>query len=161
MRASLKTFLWRVTFNLWPCYWGTGASVTHIAPDWSEVRVRLPRSWRTRNYVGTIFGGSMYAAIDPFFMVMLINRLGPGYEVWDKSATVRFRKPGRTTLTARMAIPDGEEAAIREALREARSVDRTYRVELVDAAGVVHAHVDKVIFVRPRYNAPPLTESRT
>ena len=161
MRESLRTFLHRQAFNLWPCYRGTGGRVTHIAADWSEVRVRLPLSWRTRNYVGTIYGGSMYAAVDPFYMVMLIHRLGPDYEVWDKAATVRFRKPGRTPLTARMAIPEGEEAAIREALRGARSVDRTYRVELVDAAGEVHAEVDKVVYVRLRYNAPPTPESRT
>ena len=160
MRESFRTFLFRIGLNFWPCYRGTGGRVTHIAADWSEVRVRLPLSWRTRNYVGTIFGGSMYAVVDPLYMLMLIHRLGRDYEVWDKAATVRFRKPGRTTLTARLAIPEGEEAAIREALRGARSVDRTYRIELVDAAGVVHAEVDKVVYVRLRYNEPPTPEPR-
>jgi hypothetical protein len=110
--------------------------------------------------VGTIYGGSIYAAIDPFYMLMLIHRLGREYEVWDKGATVRFRKPGRTTLTARMAIPEGEEAAIRGALRGARSVDRTYRLELVDRDGLVHAEVEKVVYVRLRYNAGSSTEPR-
>jgi acyl-coenzyme A thioesterase PaaI-like protein len=142
MRESFRTFLHRLGFNLWPCYRNSGGRVTFIAGDWSEVRIRLPLSWRTRNYVGTIYGGSMYGAIEPFYMIMLIHRLGPGYEVWDKAATIRFRKPGRATLTARMALPAGEEAAIREALRGARSVDRTYRIELTDAAGQVHAEVD-------------------
>jgi acyl-coenzyme A thioesterase PaaI-like protein len=159
MRESLRTFLFRLGFNLWPCYRGTGGRVSFIAADWSEIRVRLPLSWRTRNYVGTVFGGSIYAAVDPFYMLMLIHRLGPGFEVWDKAATVRFRRPGRTTLTARMAIPAGEEAAIREALGGARSVDRTYRVELVDREGVVHAEVDKVVYVRLRYNGRPTPES--
>jgi acyl-coenzyme A thioesterase PaaI-like protein len=159
MRQSLKSRLTRLGFNLWPCYRGSGGRVTFIAADWSEVRVRLPLSWRTRNYVGTIFGGSIYAAVDPFFMIMLIHRLGPGYEVWDKAGRVRFRKPGRVALAARMTLPDGEEAAIRGALEGARSVDRTYRVELVDASGVVHAEVEKVVHVRLRYNAPPTPES--
>ena len=107
MPESLRTFLYRLVFNLWPCYRGTGGRVTFIAADWSEVRVRLPLSWRTRNYVGTIFGGSIYAAVDPFFMIMLMHRLGPDYEVWDKAATIRFRKPGRTTSTATLALPPG------------------------------------------------------
>jgi acyl-coenzyme A thioesterase PaaI-like protein len=160
MRESLRTFLFRLGFNLWPCYRGSGGRVTFIAADWSEIRVRLPLSWRTRNYVGTIYGGSIYAAIDPFYMLMLIHRLGREYEVWDKGATVRFRKPGRTTLTARMAIPEGEEAAIRGALQGARSVDRTYRLELVDRDGLVHAEVEKVVYVRLRYNDGPSTEPR-
>jgi acyl-coenzyme A thioesterase PaaI-like protein len=160
MRESFRTFLFRLGFNHWPCYRGGGGRVSFIAADWSEVRVRLPLSWRTRNYVGTIYGGSIYSAIDPFFMLMLIHRLGPEYEVWDKAATVRFRRPGRATLTARLTLPPGEEAAIREALRGVRSVDRSYRVELRDAAGVVHAEVDKVVYVRLRYNAPPTPEPR-
>jgi hypothetical protein len=36
----------------------------------------MPLSWRTRNYVGTIFGGSMNSAVDPIYMVILIRRLG-------------------------------------------------------------------------------------
>jgi Domain of unknown function (DUF4442) len=160
MRESLRTFLFRLGFNLWPCYRGSGGRVTFIAADWSEIRVRLPLSWRTRNYVGTIYGGSIYAAIDPFYMLMLIHRLGREYEVWDKGATVRFRRPGRTTLMARMAIPEGEEAAIRGALQGARSVDRTYRLELVDRDGLVHAEVEKVVYVRLRYNGGPSTELR-
>lgn len=56
----------------------------------------MPESWRTRNYVGTIFGGSLYGALDPI-MIMLIKLLGPEYEVWDKAASIRFRRPGRST----------------------------------------------------------------
>jgi len=160
MRESPKTFLHRLAFNLWPCYRGSGGHVAFIAADWSEVRVRLPLSWRTRNYVGTIYGGSMVSAVDPFFMIMLIHRLGPGYQVWDKASSIRFRKPGRTTLTASLALPSGEEEAIREGLQGARSVDRTYRIELVDAAGLVHAEVEKVVNVRLRYNGGPPPEPR-
>lgn len=160
MRESLKTILFRLAFNLWPCYRGSGGRVRFVAADWSEVRVRLPLSWRTRNYVGTIYGGSLYAAVDPFYMLMLIHRLGPGYEVWDKAATIRFRKPGRSALTARMALPEGEEEAIRQALMTSRSVDRTYRIELVDGAGLVHAEVEKVVYVRLRYNQESPQEPR-
>src|SRR6476620_1494714 len=98
MRRSPR--LSRLVFNLWPCIRGTGSRVTSIAPDWSEIRVRLPLSWRTRNYVGTILGGSLYAAVDPYYMLMLIERLGPEYVVWDKAASIRFRRPGTSTLTA-------------------------------------------------------------
>ena len=59
----------------------TGARITYVASDFREVRVRLPLSWQTRNYVGTIFGGSMYAAVDPVYMLMLIKNLGKEYIV--------------------------------------------------------------------------------
>lgn len=139
----------RWAFNLFPAYRGTGARVTYIAGDWSEVRIKLPPNWRTRNYVGTIFGGSIYGAVDPFFMIMLIKRLGAEYVVWDKAATVQFKKPGRGTLYARFAVPDEELRAIEQALRNgAPSVDRVYQVELADAEGVVCATVEKVVYIR-------------
>lgn len=65
MLDRLRARLWRLAFRLFPAYRGTGGRVTHIAPDWSEVRVRIPHNWRIRNYVGTVFGGSMYGAVDP------------------------------------------------------------------------------------------------
>ncbi len=153
MPESLRTRAFRWMMNGWPCYRGTGARVTHIASDWSEVRVRLPLSLRTRNYVGTIFGGSLYAAVDPFCMLMLIKRLGPGFIVWDKSAAIRFRKPGRGTLTATFRLDQEELEAIQEALETAERVDRSYRIELVDAEGSVHAEVDKVVQVRRKPQA--------
>jgi len=90
---SWKTRLSRWRFNWFPAYRSTGARIEYIAADWQEIRIRLPLNWRTRNYVGTIFGGSMYAALDPIYMIMLIKLLGARYEVWDKAATIRFAGP--------------------------------------------------------------------
>ena len=149
MPESLRTRLTRIAYTyLFPAYRGTGGKITYVADDWREVRVEVPLSRRTRNYVGTIFGGSMYGAVDPICMVVLIKALGPGYVVWDKAATIRFRKPGRTTLHARFTLDDAELAAIRAALEDALSTERTYTIQLVDAEGVLHAEVEKLIHIR-------------
>lgn len=150
MPESARTRMLRWGFNLFPAYWATGARIQYIANDFREIRVRLPLSLRTRNYVGTLFGGSMYAAVDPVYMLMLIHTLGPEYVVWDKSASIRFRKPGRSTLFARFALDEAELEAIRAATAGGESTDRVYRVELVDAEGVVHAEVEKTVYVRRR-----------
>lgn len=151
MPETLRTRLTRLAYTyLFPAYRGTGGHITYISHDWREVRVDVPLSRRTRNYVGTIFGGSMYGAVDPIYMVMLIRALGPGYVVWDKSATIRFRKPGRSRLHATFVLGDDELDAIRAALESERAIDRTYQIQLVDAAGVVHAEVEKVIHVRKK-----------
>ncbi|HEV8385974.1 MAG TPA: DUF4442 domain-containing protein [Candidatus Acidoferrales bacterium] len=149
MAESLRSRMMRWAFNFFPAFRGTGGRVTYIAPDWSEVRIKLPLNWRTRNYVGTIFGGSIYGAVDPFYMVMLINRLGPRYIVWDKAATVHFKKPGRGTLTARFAVPDDELRVIERALADgAASIDRLYQVDLTNAVGEIVATVEKVVYIR-------------
>src|SRR5215217_7970498 len=98
MRETFARKIDRIKFNFFPAYRGSGARVTYIRDDYREIRVKIPLSWRTRNYVGTIYGGSMYSAIDPIYMLMLIRILGPEYVVWDKAAKIRFRKPGKGTL---------------------------------------------------------------
>jgi len=150
MPESWTTRLTRWGFNLHPTYWSTGARITYIAHDWTEVRVRLPLSWRTRNYVGTIFGGAMYAAVDPIYMIMLIKLLGPAYAVWDKAASIRFRRPGRSALTARFAIEPATVVELREELHRVPKVERLFTVQLVSADGTVHAVVEKTLHVSRR-----------
>ncbi|HKK28427.1 MAG TPA: DUF4442 domain-containing protein [Gemmatimonadota bacterium] len=150
MPESRRTRLQRWGLNLFPAYRGTGARITYIASDWREVRVKVPLSWRTRNYVGTIFGGSMYGAVDPVYMLMPSKSLGPDYGVWDKAASIRFRAPGRSTLRARFRLDEEELGAIRAVLREAPSVDRVYTVDLASEDGVAHATVEKTIHVSRR-----------
>ena len=135
-------------FNFFPAFRGTGSRVTYIADDYREMRVEVPLNWRTRNYVGTIFGGSLYGSVDPMYMILLIKILGPAYTVWDKAATIRFVKPGRSRLYARFLIEEEEIQTILRLTETAPSVDRVYRVDLKDAAGVVHASVEKTIYIR-------------
>lgn len=142
---SSKSFRWM--FNLFPAYRGTGGRVTYIADDWHEVRIKLPLNWRTRNYVGTIYGGSIYASIDPIYMLMLMKILGPDYIVWDKAAKVRFRKPARETLYAEFLLSDDEIAEIKRLAENERSIDRIYDLELKDKNGVVHAEIEKTLYI--------------
>ncbi len=150
MPESWRSRLTRWGFNWFPAYRGTGARITYIADDWSEVRIQLPLTWRTRNYVGTLFGGSMYGAVDPIYMVMLIRLLGPAYQVWDKAAAIQFRRPGRTTLYARFRVDASLLAAIRENVARDGKLEQTFVVELSDAAGEVHARCEKLLSIRQR-----------
>jgi acyl-coenzyme A thioesterase PaaI-like protein len=149
---SLRSFIAN-KLRTWPfyistCYRGTGGQIKHIAEDWSEIQLDLPLSRRTCNYVGTIFGGSIYSAVDPVYMLMLIHRLGKEFVVWDKAAAIQFKKPGRETLHAHFAVTDEEVAGIRSALETQRSVDRTYMIELKDSSGTICATVEKIIYIR-------------
>ena len=150
MPESWRSRVTRWGFNWFPAYRGTGARIEYIASDWTEVRIRLPLSWRTRNYVGTIFGGSLYGAIDPIYMIMLIKLLGKDYEVWDKAATIRFKKPGRSTLRATFRLDDGELDQIKREVATSGRTERTYTVELKDGEGNVCMSCDKLLTIRAR-----------
>ena len=150
MSESFKTRMMRWGFNFFPVYRRTGARITYISADWHEVHIKLPLNWKTKNYVGTIYGGSMYGAVDPIYMVMFIKLLGPQYIVWDKAASIQFKNPGRSTLYAKFKIEDQELAAIREELQTKDKLDRVYRVELADKEGTICALVEKTIHFKKK-----------
>jgi hypothetical protein len=81
-------------------------------------------------------------------MMMLIQVLGKDYVVWDKAASIRFRKPGNGTLYARFRLSQDETDVIRTALEAQPSIDRFYHIELVDGTGTVRAIVEKTIYIR-------------
>jgi len=150
MRSRWQRLRFQLLVNLYPPYLGAGVRVTRIADDFSAIEVELRlRPWN-RNYVGTHFGGSLFSMVDPFFMIMLIELLGAGYVVWDKSGSIRFRRPGRGTVRARLEISPERVQEIRRAADAAGKVEPTFRVEILDAQGEVVAEVEKLISVRKK-----------
>jgi acyl-coenzyme A thioesterase PaaI-like protein len=144
----------RLLLSLYPPYLGAGVRVSHVASDFRSIEVRMGLHWWNKNYVGTHFGGSLFAMADPFFMIMLIELLGPGYVVWDKAGTVRFRRPGRGTVRARFEIPPGRVDEIRRAVDSGARVEPTFAVAIVDEQGEVVAEIEKLLSVRKKAPAP-------
>lgn len=140
----LLLLLW----NFWPPFWGAGIAIDRISADMKYVRIRLKRRPWTRNIVGTQFGGSIYAMTDPIYMVMLMTHLGRDYIVWDKAASIRFRKPGRSDLFAEFAIDDADIASIKQRLISEPKLDWQKTVLVKSPAGEIIAEVEKVVHVR-------------
>jgi hypothetical protein len=142
----------RWVLNLWPPFLGAGIRVKYLQPDWKAVDVEMNLRWWNRNFVKTHYGGSLYSMADPFYMLMLIANLGPDYIVWDKSAGIRFRKPGIGKMSAAFRLAEEQIEMIREALKTAGKVEPTFTVEIKDESGDVVAQVQKLLSVR-RKNA--------
>jgi acyl-coenzyme A thioesterase PaaI-like protein len=136
--------------NFYPPYLGAGVRVTRISDDFRDVEVEMPLRFYNRNYVGTHFGGSLYSMVDPFYMLMLINILGPGYVVWDKAATIRFKKPGKGVMKATFHLTEQQVAEIRATAETQPKVEPQFQVIIKDAEGAVVAEVDKVLYVKKK-----------
>mgnify|MGYP000916570378 CR=1 FL=1 len=142
-KSRIKRFL----FNVFPTYWGTGARAIFLSTDFKEIQIMLPLSWRTRNYVGTTFGGSIYASADPIYMIQLIELLGNSFIVWDKSASVRFFRPGNKTLYARFLVSDDLLKHIKNEVSSKNEIDLNLEVDFTDREGTVYAKVNKVLYI--------------
>ncbi len=137
----------RLGFNLHPAFRGTGGRVVHVAKDLRHIRIALPLSWRTRNIVGSLYGGSLFAMTDGAHPMMLMAALGDRYIVWDKAASIRYRKPGYSTLYADFVLGDDELAGIRAALADNPALERTFLVELKDEDGVIYTVVERTVYI--------------
>lgn len=138
----------RRAVNLWPPFLGAGIRVQHIAPDMKSIDVEMKLRWWNANYVGTHFGGSLFAMTDAFYMLMLMANLGRDYIVWDKAATIRYRKPGKGTVRAEFRLTDAQLDDIREKLKTLPKYEPVFKVEVKDEQGTVIAEVEKLLHVR-------------
>jgi hypothetical protein len=144
-RKRLQRFV-----NWYPPFLGAGIKVRRISDDLRTIEVHMPLRFWNRNYVGTHFGGSLYTMCDPFFMLILINNLGPGYIVWDKAATIRFKKPGKGLVKAIFHIPGERIEEIRSQVATQGKVEPQFQAVVTDCHNNVIAEVDKLLYVRKK-----------
>jgi uncharacterized protein DUF4442 len=144
-RKTLKRFI-----RFYPPFLGAGIRVQHISEDLRTIEVHMPLRFWNKNYVGTHFGGSLYTMCDPFFMLILINNLGPDYVVWDKAATIRFKKPGKGMVKAVFHIPSERIEEIRAQADARGKIEPQFQTVVTDADGNVIAEVDKLLYVRKK-----------
>jgi len=136
--------------NLYPPFLGAGIRVRRSGAAKRGFEVRMRLGALNRNVLGTHFGGSLYAMCDPFFALILIEQLGPGYVVWDKGAVIRFVRPGRGTVRAGFEVPPESVEEIRRAADAGAAVEPVFRAAVIDERGEVVAEVDKTLYVRRR-----------
>ena len=148
MNNKQKTKRLLKRLRLWPPFLGAGIHVTRVADDFLTIDVELRMRFFNRNYVGTHFGGSLYSMCDPWFMVMLIEHLGPDYIVWDKAATIRFKKPGKGTVKASFHIPAERVEEIRRQADAQGKIEPQFQAVVTDKEGNIVAEVDKLLYVR-------------
>jgi acyl-coenzyme A thioesterase PaaI-like protein len=136
--------------SFYPPFAGAGVRVRRTAGDPPGFESRMNLHFWNGNYFGTHFGGSLYTMCDPFFVLILASELGPDYAVWDKTATIRFRRPGRGTVVARFEIPRARVDEIRAAADAGEKLEPVFTAEVRDAKGELVAEVEKVLSVRRR-----------
>ena len=140
----------RRRINFWPPFLGAGIRIKYISPDTKSIDVEMKLRFWNANYVGTHFGGSLFAMADPFYMLMLMANLGRDYIVWDKAASIRYRKPGKGVVRAEFRVSDAQLDDIREKLKTLPKYEPTFQVEVKDESGEVVAIIDKLIHVRKK-----------
>ncbi|HRG90469.1 MAG TPA: DUF4442 domain-containing protein [Chitinophagales bacterium] len=133
-------------FNFWPCIWCTGSRVEFIAGDFKELHVSIKLNIRTRNRVGTVYGGSIYSSVDPYFMLLFMQILGRDYVVWDKGASMKFVRPIVEKVKCRFLITDELIAEVKQKIAENGEYTFDLPLKYEDDNGTVYATFIKQVY---------------
>lgn len=136
--------------NIYPPYVGAGIHIDEIDYAQGRIRVSMALTKLNKNIVGTQFGGSLFSMTDPFMMLLLMQKLGQNYMVWDKSASIDFIKAGTSQVFVEFNLTTDEVADIIELAKDGQAIFRHYDVEIKDIHGEIVARVHKTVYIRLR-----------
>ena len=136
--------------NIWPPFLFSGISILDISKDFRHAKVRLKKKAITSNYVGTLFGGSLFAMTDPFYMLMIMKNLGSQYIVWDKRSEIEYVSPGKATVFAEFFVSDSDLDEVKREVEVNGKYLKWFEVDIKTADGTVVAIVKKQIYIRKK-----------
>ncbi|MFT5821135.1 MAG: acyl-coenzyme A thioesterase PaaI-like protein [Crocinitomix sp.] len=139
--------LFKYGFNLSPMYRRSVGRIKFVSRDLLIVRIEIPLNYKNVNYAGSMFGGSMFSATDPIYMIQLIQILGDDYVVWDKSAFIDYKKPARSRVHVTFEFTADEIAHIKAEVTENGRLDLVKNNDILSAKGEIFAKLEKTIFI--------------
>lgn len=143
-----KSTIFRYGMSNSPMYRRTVGKILYVSDDLYEIRIKIPLNYKNSNYVGTIFGGSLFSATDPFYMTQILSILGDEYVVWDKESTIKFKRPAKETVFARFQITKEEIEQIKTDVATKNEVDIVKKLDITNKDGsVIIAEVYKTMYI--------------
>ena len=140
--------IFKYGFNISPMYRRSTGKIIEVSEDLLEAKVKIPISYKNKNYVGSIFGGSLFSATDPVFMIQLMNILGNDYVVWDKSAEIKFKRPAKENSYVDFIFTKEEIVKIKERVLEEKEIDLNKEIKITNKdASIIYAEVSKIIYI--------------
>ncbi len=142
-----KATLFRILFNISPMYKRSCGKIIFTSEDLHVVKIKIPLSYKNRNYVGSIFGGSLFAATDPIYMIQLMQILGKEFVVWDKKTNIKFKRPAYEHAFATFQFSTTEINEIRHKVEAENEIDYTKILHITDKNETIFAELDKTLYI--------------
>ena len=146
-RFFKKATLFKTMFNISPMYRRSCGKITFVSDDLHVVKIKIPLSYKNKNYVGSMFGGSLFSATDPIYMIQLMQILGKDYVVWDKSTEIKFKRPAYKKAFAIFEFSTEEISTIVTKVNEEKEIDIIKKLYITDGKETVFTELDKTIYI--------------
>jgi hypothetical protein len=142
-----KSTLFRVMFNISPMYRRSCGRIVFVSKDLHVVKIKITLTYKNKNYVGSMFGGSLFAATDPIYMIQLMQILGKNYVVWDKATEIKFKQPVYKNAFAVFEFTSDEIEDIIDKVATENEVNYTKKLFITDESNLIYSELDKTIYI--------------
>lgn len=123
----------------------------YIAPDLSVAHVMMKRSLLTLNLNGSFFGGSIMAAIDPWYGLLIAQkaaREGIPVEIWVQELHIHFTKATKGHLYFTCSLPQKTWAELQSRLLTEGRFRYTLSFEIFGSEGFLCAKGTQTLYLR-------------
>ena len=128
-----------------------GVRVLSVSKDFTALKLRIRRTLFTRNHSGSIFGGSLFSAVDPYYALMfwqIFQQQEIDCSTWLKSAEIKYLKPANKKLYASLIISEEEKKEALLTIKSQGRFDAHYTIYLVDKEGVKYVEINQLITLK-------------
>ena len=150
MKLSASLLKW--VLRTYPPFFFQRIWVKRIKDDFSEIDIKINKSFLNINSNKTVFGGTIFSSLDPIHSILLVQIFkskGMNKTIaWLKSAQINYLKPGTTDLqfTVKLKEEDIQEAF--DIISNEGKVVKSFFTEIFDKNGVKCAVCENEIYIR-------------
>jgi hypothetical protein len=115
------------------------------------VRVKIIKSIFNKNYNGSIFGGTIFAAADPFYPVLfdrVLNTGGRKLKIWSKSSKIFFLKPALSSLSFQIILRDADIELAIHTLNTTGKYENSFPIDIYNYNNEVCVSLMNEVYIR-------------
>lgn len=150
MKFSPRTMKWLLRF--YPPFFFQRIWVKNIHKNYMGADVVVSKSLLNINSNKTIFGGTIFSAVDPIYPILVDSYLRhQGFKktvVWLKSAHIDYIKPGAKNLTYSVRLDQSIMDEAVDTVKNHGKIVKSFRTEIFDTDGTLCAVTDNEIYIR-------------
>ena len=145
----------RFALNLFPPLFFNRISIKSISEDFMQIKVRISFSWMNKNFQRTIFGGTIFSAVDPYFPTMywhIFSRKNIPIEVWVKSAKINYKSPADSDLSLVFKLKEKDIQSALNGLQKDGKFEVWHNVEAINSNNIICAEAKILVYIRKYKN---------
>jgi len=150
MRYSPLALTWLL--RIYPPFLFQGIWVKKISPGFQGAQVKIYKTPFNINTNRTLFGGTIFAAADPIFPILIdqyLQKIGFKKTVaWLKSSQIVFKKPGKTSVEYAVNLSEEVLEECAQTIRTKGKIVRDFTLEIKDKTGDLCATIRCETYIR-------------